>query len=362
MPEMSTAVIAAAIGLSAQLAFGGPDGGPAAIAPRAIAEVEMQECATELTDAEIAQHLALEAAGAFARPYGQRSMISVPVTFHVLRRSNGTGGLPVDRQAQAMIDLDLAYAPAGIRFCKPGPTIYIDDDAMYSGITTSAAINALRRTNPVPDTINIWFVEGLRNEGGGLCGISSFTTSSTQGIVMNNSCTALPTNASTLPHEVGHYFNLYHTHETSFGCEHPNGSNCATAGDRLCDTPADPVLGTGNVSSSCVYSGAGENCAATSGFAADPRNFMSYSRKTCRDFFSQQQLDKMVATVINLRPELVNACPTCPADYDNSGGVDGDDITAFFADWQIGAGDIDGSGGVDGDDIAYFFGRWQAGC
>ncbi len=56
-------------------------------------------------------------------------------------------------------------------------------------------------------------------------------------------------------------------------------------------------------------------------------------------------------------------CPTsCPADWDRSGGVDGDDIGAFFTDWQRGEADIDFSGGTDGDDISYFFARWQAGC
>ncbi len=54
--------------------------------------------------------------------------------------------------------------------------------------------------------------------------------------------------------------------------------------------------------------------------------------------------------------------PQCPADWDGSGGIDGDDITAFFADWQAGNADIDGSGGTDGDDITFFFVRWQAGC
>ncbi len=57
------------------------------------------------------------------------------------------------------------------------------------------------------------------------------------------------------------------------------------------------------------------------------------------------------------------ACPACAADFDQSGGVDGDDITAFFAAWQAGeaCGDVDGSGGVDGDDIPFFFVRWEAG-
>ncbi len=56
-------------------------------------------------------------------------------------------------------------------------------------------------------------------------------------------------------------------------------------------------------------------------------------------------------------------CPSCLADYDGSGGVDGDDIPAFFADWQLGApcADGDGSGGVDGDDVSFFFRRWERG-
>ena len=42
-------------------------------------------------------------------------------------------------------------------------------------------------------------------------------------------------------HEFGHFFGLYHTFENfQFGKEKADGSNCDIAGDRLCDTPADP--------------------------------------------------------------------------------------------------------------------------
>ncbi|MBK9047683.1 MAG: hypothetical protein IPL74_13565 [Bacteroidetes bacterium] len=57
---------------------------------------------------------------------------------------------------------------------------------------------------------------------------------------------------STLAHELGHYLGLYHTHETSNGVEYVNGSNCGTAGDLLCDTPADPNLFSCS-NSSCQY-------------------------------------------------------------------------------------------------------------
>ena len=61
--------------------------------------------------------------------------------------------------------------------------------------------------------------------------------------MIKNDCTAAGGNDTTLSHELGHYFDLYHTHETSFGTECPSGSNCQSAGDMVCDTPADPNLG-----------------------------------------------------------------------------------------------------------------------
>jgi subtilisin-like proprotein convertase family protein len=53
----------------------------------------------------------------------------------------------------------------------------------------------------------------------------------------------------------------------------------------------------------------------------------------------------------------------CFADYDNSGGIDGDDVIAFFGDWDgsLECADTDASGGVDGDDVINFFAAWDAG-
>jgi subtilisin-like proprotein convertase family protein len=52
----------------------------------------------------------------------------------------------------------------------------------------------------------------------------------------------------------------------------------------------------------------------------------------------------------------------CFADYTNDGGIDGDDVIAFFADWDTGrtCADTDFSGGTDGDDVIIFFGSWDA--
>jgi hypothetical protein len=58
-----------------------------------------------------------------------------------------------------------------------------------------------------------------------------------------------------------------------------------------------------------------------------------------------------------------NACPVCPADYNNDGGVDGGDVQVFFADWTGAAScaDVNADGGIDGSDVEFFFERWSAG-
>jgi hypothetical protein len=57
------------------------------------------------------------------------------------------------------------------------------------------------------------------------------------------------------------------------------------------------------------------------------------------------------------------ACFTCPADFNFDGGVDGDDVSAFFARWEAGHCDADTNqdGGVDGADVDVFFAAWEAG-
>ena len=127
-------------------------------------------------------------AGAYVLPpsfVGSPGPYVVPLTFHVIRTSGGTSGIPQSQLDQAMIDANSVFAPSGIEFCLPGPIDYIDSDFFYFNISGTADINMMRTTNTVPDTINIYFTENLP----GLCGISAFTFSTVQGIAMANSCT-----------------------------------------------------------------------------------------------------------------------------------------------------------------------------
>jgi hypothetical protein len=231
----------------------------------------------------------------------------VPIAGHIVRKSDGTGGMSLSQYNQSIDDANFYYAGMDVVFYSLDVD-YVDSDFYYFNITTMADINALRGENVVPDAINIYYTPNLP----GLCGISSFTHSSVQGIVMNNYCSGVPSDRVTMPHEIGHYFNLYHTHETAFGAEYVDGSNCGSAGDLLCDTPADPLLGYGNVNGACIYTGT-----ATDGhgdpYTPDPSQIMSYAPNACQNRFSPLSETRAVNTLVNLRPNLLaRGCSEIP--------------------------------------------------
>ena len=91
---------------------------------------------------------------------------------------------------------------------------------------------------------------------------------------------------STMPHEIGHNFNLLHTHQGAgaTGCELVNGSNSATAGDLVTDTPASHVLSAANINTStCNYQNTANlaDCSGTVYSNVPIKNFMS-TNNLCR--------------------------------------------------------------------------------
>jgi hypothetical protein len=72
---------------------------------------------------------------------------------------------------------------------------------------------------------------------------------------------------------------------------------------------------------------------------------------------------------------VTNACGTaisdpavidvsCLSDFNLDGGVDGEDLFAFFGVWEQGQAeaDVNQDGGVDFGDVSMFFEKWEAGC
>jgi hypothetical protein len=247
-----------------------------------------EECATVLTPEQIQFELDRFPEGWVYPDVSAAPPECMAMTIHIVRRSDGTGGLTLPELENAINDMNAQYQNVPMRFYRHGGVDYIDDDDFYLNSDNFTMWDSLLRTSSTANTINVYFVPNT-----GICGLSTFTTSSVQGMIVDNACAG---NTSTFAHEMGHFFNLYHTHETSFGVECPDGSNCATAGDRLCDTPADPVL-QNHVNINCQYDNfAGTPSGCTGTYAPQTDNLMSYSRKECRDLFTTDQKNKMVFT------------------------------------------------------------------
>ncbi|MBS0197720.1 MAG: immunoglobulin domain-containing protein [Planctomycetes bacterium] len=60
--------------------------------------------------------------------------------------------------------------------------------------------------------------------------------------------------------------------------------------------------------------------------------------------------------------DLVYVDIECFGDWDYSGGIDGQDIEAFFYDFEDGDADVNLDGSTDGGDMEAFFRHWECGC
>ncbi|MBV6644862.1 MAG: hypothetical protein KI790_05415, partial [Cyclobacteriaceae bacterium] len=300
---------------------------------------ERLECGTVVTPEQRALLSSFHLDHSRARLEQVAEISNVAITVHLVRRSDGTGGLTASQLGDALDNVNDFYANAGLSFFILGEINYIDNSTYYNFITSQET--ALGAANDVANTINIYFVNSVGDgEGASFCGYAYFPNGPDR-ILMDNACAI---NGSTLPHEIGHYFTLYHTHGKVNGRltdELVDGSNCQTAGDEVCDTPADPQIGLQNISGSCTYNGTtpytGGVATDANGdlFAPDPNNIMSYAPKQCRDTFSSNQYSRMAQAFTQFRSYLISQ--SVVADFEASSTSACIDNAITFADKSIGA-------------------------
>lgn len=296
---------------------------------------------------------------------------TIPFVAHIIRTSGGTGGLSINNLNLALSQMNMAYQTVNFEFelCDVN---YIDNDDHYGNVSYSTSGTseeyAMAVPNLVSNAVNVFFVPNAN----GYCGWSSFPAYrdafGKDWTVMANSCA---TNGSTLAHELGHYFNLYHTHQgvssgiNIFENELVNRSNCGpNVGDELCDTSADPRL-SGCVNSSCVYI-CGYVDANGDTYTPDPTNIMSYSLKSCRTFFSPQQIARMQQSYLIDRNYLANSCDCEPninvtTTYNSGDNIDLEASNTITASNIINSGAVaDYDAGVQIDLVNGFHARY--GC
>ncbi|MGB5419474.1 T9SS type A sorting domain-containing protein [Algibacter sp.] len=279
--------------------------------------------------------------------YSANIVNSIPVKIYVFRNSDGSGGLNTSDLNDAFSNLNSIYQNAYLDFFMCDGVEYIDDDNLCQLKKGDEA--KFYESHYVPGLINLYFTNKIENEANeAICGYSD-NVSRNDMVFMNNSCA---TNGSSLPHEIGHFFSLLHTHGPDnliTTTELVNGSNCDTDGDGICDTPADPGLSYTTVDQSCNYTGT-ETDVNGDTYSPDPNNIMSYSRKECRTLFSEQQLARMYAFYMTTKSYLscpsfnaniaVNESETCKSSLT----VNFESTSPNISDWQW---DVDNDGVID---------------
>lgn len=218
--------------------------------------------------------------------------ITFAIQIHIIRGNNGVENYPdtVTKIENGIIDtLNHYFSPAQIKFYQCDGFDYINDDnyRIHNKLNNESLTNTYNTINK----INLYYVDTVFSEDGTqISGFAHFP-GGLNIIVIDKKAW----HKSTV-HEMGHYFYLYHTHENTInGREYANGTNCATAGDLCCDTPADPCLYQSRryfVNSLCQYTG---DFVDPNGdpYNPDPTNLMSYSTELCRTHFTQEQYTRI---------------------------------------------------------------------
>lgn len=216
----------------------------------------------------------------------------IPIKAHIIRSSNGAGGLDTSELENTIKNLNAIFDNALMEFFLCDGINYINNDSFYH--FKSNQESSLVDANNISGVINIYFTETIENTyNESVCGYT-YNKKNYDVIIMQNGCAS---NDSSLAHEIGHYLSLIHTHGADNTCltnELVNGNNCSSDGDQICDTPADPKLTIQNVNNFCLYIGI-EKDGNGDYYAPDTKNIMSYSMKGCRSHFSEQQFARMYA-------------------------------------------------------------------
>jgi hypothetical protein len=195
----------------------------------------------------------------------QAQTVYMPVTFHLVANDEGAVRASEILVLSTLCEINTAFEGAGVKFFFKQFN-YIDDTDLYSLQLDSSEIIDL--IPPYLDTasINVFIVNGM---SAGESGLALGNYNGSHDFILVRKVSFIPDYYQIAVHEFGHFLSLIHTSSGAVGCndlsgptpqlptgcdlsmmEYANGSNCLTAGDFICDTPAE-FLSTSIYAFSC---------------------------------------------------------------------------------------------------------------
>ncbi len=258
-------------------------------------------CGTvELNSVQRAFLKQFQASGA-RQPGDTRAIIYLPLQIHIVGTDNGTGYYRTEDLFNVICALNEQFRDANIYWYIKGNIHYINNSAFYAhDFQTGAQMMA---QNNVPGRVNVYFV----SDPAGNCG---YYSPYQDAVAIAKSCAG--PGSTTLAHELGHYLSMPHTFAgweqgtpPPADQERADGSNCQTAGDGFCDTPADYLAYRWN----CPYSGPALIDPVGDTVHPDETLYMSYSSDHCQTRFSNQQISAMRQYIMQVHQDLLGSNP-----------------------------------------------------
>ncbi len=252
-------------------------------------------------------------------PVGQDENISDEQIIDGLAHANamfrGTGGFS---GPDVEFDFSLAKRSPGCEESSGINRIDFSDNPAYVSdgvqVNNGAGVDELVVKSasvwPNDQYINVWIINKIEGRDGtsgrfiaGYSYLPEFSPDPVlDGIVILAS--QMKADNETLGHELGHYFNLYHTFEgDGDGSVCPIDNDCTLDGDRVCDT--DPIQRS---SFSCRVDE--DNPCTGRPFGLSVTNHMDYS--SCSERFTEGQRSRMRTSLLQLRSGLISSQGDAP--------------------------------------------------
>ncbi|MEO7175707.1 MAG: T9SS type A sorting domain-containing protein [Saprospiraceae bacterium] len=201
----------------------------------------------------------------------------IPIKFHLVANAAGVGRVTEDKVFEMLCELNAIYKDFNMQFYVKEGFNYFNHDATYDNPKSGGAGVKMEGQRDFK-AINIYIVNTISADQGTTLGY--FDPQSDWLVILKNQVSKK--NTSTLAHELGHFFSLLHTFDgwecqpydaaihgiqvgkyapcSSLAPPYPavenelqDGSNCANAGDLICDTPPDYNFGFGWPQGDCDF-------------------------------------------------------------------------------------------------------------
>ncbi|MBK8722019.1 MAG: T9SS type A sorting domain-containing protein [Saprospiraceae bacterium] len=262
---------------------------------------------------------------------GGDSILYIPLSLHNVGSDQGSGYLQNSRILESLCRINEDFKPANIQFFLAGNITYINNSAWNNHQEILTGADMMLKNN-IKNSVNIYYNSTAAGNGGynlPYAGISMLKT-------------FVNATAHTLTHELGHAFSVQHTFlgwegkvydnnfyktpapqkvtydytlfkdslitnktiiDTAF-VELVDGSNCAIAADKTCDTKADYLAYRWPCNSDGTSMQLQKDPNGAD-FRSDGTLYMTYSNDACQNRFSNDQIARMRANILNKKKDML---------------------------------------------------------